>query len=382
MGLEWNAKWRGYRGIGQYNMMNAWMMDDAIEAAEKNKIYVNMVIHNHGQFSSFSDQQWAYNPFNTINGGYLNTPGKYFTDPRALEAHNQLMHYIVARWGYSPNVFGWELWSELNLTGARYSSYKQPEIRDWHIKMARAIKSYDPNDHIIGTHVSGDHTKQDHNIISLPEMEYCPMDAYHGSHDPLHIVELLLATARHNNPYNKPAIVTEFGGNWYSASAEHLASTLHAGLWTSTATPLSAVPMFWWWELIDEENLYPMFKAVAAFMKGEDYRSPSAVIKSVIMEPADGLLGVSMRDSKRGTGWVYHSEHFRQKDRKEKDPLSGVTLVLNRMAEGKFTVEFWDTVRGQVVATEEAESKNGTVRVPIPPFECDIAFKIRPATIP
>jgi hypothetical protein len=261
LGLEWTPRHPGYHGVGQFNMMNAWEQDRVLEAAEQYGIYVNFVVHNHGKFSTVWDPEWDDNPFNVKNGGYLKSPLEYFTDRRALAAFRKLMRYILARWSYSTSIFGWELWSELNLVGSSHqiNNWRSPELVEWHRIIGRHVKEADPWDHPIGTHVCQDYQHQDIAIISLPEMDFCPIDAYHGSHDPAYIVQLMVATANFNNPYGKPVVITEFGGSPQAQGLDHLEDALHAALWASPCVPLGTVPMFWWWQLIEEENFYPKF---------------------------------------------------------------------------------------------------------------------------
>lgn len=354
LGLEWSPAWRGYHGIGQFNMMNAWAMDKVLEHAEKKGIYLNLVVHNHGKFSTFSDAEWKHNPFNTQNGGYLDNPGQYFTDARALKSFRNLMRYMIARWGYSTKIFAWELWSELNLTGTNGKDYRRQEVVDWHKLMGKVVKDMDPYDHMIGTHVSGDYNCQNKNIISLPEMDFCPVDAYHGSGDPLHIVDLMRRTALFNKPFKKPVLITEFGGAWHGQGVKHLDETLHAAVWSSTCIPISATPLLWWWKLIEEEHFYPTFAAVSRFMKGEDRRDPDMTMCSATLladdKPAVALAVQCLRNQTQALGWIYHTKKFQNIDPRGEVTVADLILQVDGMADGEFAIEFWDTLMVQPAA--------------------------------
>ena len=230
LGLEWTPRMPGYHGIGQFNTINAWQMDTVLDAAEQNGIRINFVVHNHGKFGMLDDSEWAFNPFNVANGGYLSLPEDYFSDPRALKAFRKLARYITSRWGYSTCIFAWELWSELDLTGSRHGNHMRPEIVDWHKLMGRSIKDMDPYDHMITTHVCGDFTHQNRSIVALPEIDFAAVDAYHDSPDPTFIVGLMARTAEFNNPFAKPVVITEFGGSTFAQRVKHLEDTLHAAL--------------------------------------------------------------------------------------------------------------------------------------------------------
>jgi len=49
------------------------------------------------------------------------------------------------------------------------------------------------------------------------------------------------------------------------------------------------------------------------------------------------------------------------------------------LADGAYVVEFWNTQFGRRFAEERAESAGGALRVRVPPFARDLAFKVRPA---
>jgi len=60
-------------------------------------------------YSMFGDS-----PCNIKNGGPLEKLIDYFTNPKAQKANYDRLRYLVARYGYSPNVFVWELWNEVD----------------------------------------------------------------------------------------------------------------------------------------------------------------------------------------------------------------------------------------------------------------------------
>ncbi len=383
LGLEWMPKWHGYHGIGQFNMINAWELDKVLEEAERDGINLNIVIHNHGTFSTTTDNEWQYNPFNVTNGGYLEIPEEFFTDPRAQNAYIKLMHYMTARWGYSAHIFSWELWSELNLTGSKkddIDNYKRKEVVEWHKTMCAAIKEMDPNRHSISTHVSGDFGMENKEIVQLPELDFPACDAYHGSDDPVHIVDMLKDTAKFNNPFGKPVMATEFGGDSGGQRLKHLAETLHAGLWASTCTPIGGTPLFWWWQLIEEENLYPEFTAVSRFMKDEDLRDPSLAMAKPQLEHADKAAGLSvwsLKNMTRAQGWICRRTDFSAIDPTGDAITTNIVMKIRDMSNGTYKVEFWDTNAGNPMPAFDAQVTNESLRVAVPAFTRDIAFKIR-----
>lgn len=381
LGLEWSPRWQGYHGVGQFNLMHAWEFDRVLEEAERNGIRLNVVIHNHGKFSAFSDNEWTDNPMNAAIGGYLDNPDEFFTDPRAQKDYRNLMRYAVARWGYSTHIFAWQLWSELNLSGSKGEMYRRQEVVDWHRLMAQAIKDMDPNHHLVSTHVSGDYTAQNANIVALPELDHVCVDAYYGGTDPLQIVSLMRSTAEYNNPFNKPVVVSEFGGAWDAQDLTHLVNCLHAGLWASTGMPVAGTPMFWWWGLIEEENLYPEFLALSRFMDGEDRRDPTLLpVQPDTWVQGSGPARVAAQclcSGDRAIGWVYNAAQFGNTEPIQPVPISNAVLRLTGLTGSVYRVEFWDTARGTPADHTNVTMKEGSLTIQLPTFLRDWGFKVR-----
>lgn len=384
LGIEWTPVRPGYHGVGQYNMIHAWEMDRVLEAAEADDIRINYVINNHGKFSTLSDPEWTNNPYSVQNGGYLSTPEEFFSDPRAIKDFLNSMRYMISRWGYSRNIFAWELWSELDLTGsikdADPKNYRRPEVVEWHRRVGRAVKEMDPWRHMVSTHVCGDYTRQNPDIISLPEMDLCPIDAYHGNRDPFHIVELMKRSAEYNNPFRKPVLITEFGGASSGEGLLHMDQTLHAALWASTSVPLGGTPLFWWWGLIEEEHFYDKYAGVSRFMQGEDRRDPDLVpgYPGIMRgaESAPSVSVVALISPRRALGWVYSRREPWNLDSERDEPQTNLTLRIDTLTNALFRIEFWDTAAGSCMNRQTVIVKDGLFECAIPAFTRDVAFKI------
>lgn len=377
-GLEWSDKWYGYHGLGEYNMLHAWEFDRVLELADNYDIFINLVIHNHGKFSTFSDKEWFDNPFYTKNGGYLENPEEYFTDQRAIKSFCNQMRYMIARWGYSRNIFAWELWSELDLTGTKREWYRSNEVVEWHRLMGRVIKDMDPYDHLITTHYCGDYSHQYPPITELPEIDHCSVDAYHNNPDPLYIIDLIRQTAEYNNPYKKPVVITEYGGSSRGEDIRHIRVTMHVANWASVCSGIGGVPLLWWWQLIDEEDLYHLYTSVARFMEEEDKRDPEMqpYIPDFIKKNYD-IGSMCLKSSRKVLAWFYVKEASFFIHRYNEVCLTDLKVKFKDMVSGKYKVQFWDTVKGEIFSEIEVESEKEDLIINIPPFSCDIAIKIK-----
>ncbi len=152
-GLEWKNGSGFYKGLGVYSQEAAAEQDSIFRLCEANDVYLQMTIFQHGMFSETVNSNWSDNPYNSVNGGPLTKAEQYFYNADAKARTKKLLRYIAARWGYSSNLFAWELFNEVNFTGAHPNQSAQwlPGVMNWHDEMGQYIKTLDPFDHPITT---------------------------------------------------------------------------------------------------------------------------------------------------------------------------------------------------------------------------------------
>ncbi|MFO7936916.1 MAG: DUF5060 domain-containing protein [Kiritimatiellia bacterium] len=385
LGLEWTEGTGGYHGAGDYHMGNAWELDRVIDLAEKNGIYINLVFNYHGRISSWCDPEWHLHPYNKKTpGGWLKMPLEFFSDPKAVRMQKRFIRYTQARWGWSPSVFAYELCSELNLTGheTHHKTNFEPCVVEWCRTLGKYIKEIDPYRHLVSVHVSNDYKFLNPEISGMKEMDFNTLDAYHNTR-PEAIIPLVSKTAAANT-YNKPILITEFGGSPMAAGLEHLITEQHAALWAGICTPLSGTPMFWWWQIIDENDLYSRYKAVAEFMKGIDPRDSAAKQVNTKLELSDEESGdkkllkqyraICTASRTAGRGYIYPRTFPRRKA--EKTRIQGLKIFIDGVQSGIFRIAFHDTETGRETRRFDIRSEEGYIGIPVPVFTNDCAFKM------
>ena len=391
LGIEWSPVIRGYHGAGDYRLDNAWDLDHVLEWARASGIRVNLVLNNHGRVSAWCDPEWQDHPYNASRGGWCKDVMEYFTHERSIAMTQRLHRYLVARWGWDSTVFTWELFSELDLAGpsAKQRGCGDPRVIAWHRVMADHLRAIDPNHRLVATHVSGDYTIQNPELCKLPPLDHCAVDAYHNG-PPHQIVNLMTETAKFNNPFGKPVLITEFGGSPMAAGAEHLRQEHHAALWSATASPIAGTPLFWWWHVIDELDLYPVYSAVQRFMKDVDKRDPRMVLVQPTLKaddtpgkpPQPPVEAVCSASPTQAIGWIFTRAGFSGVRESGGAPLK--LDITNLAVElGGFTpdqvyrIEIADTASGQTVKRFDLRATGGTLIFQVPSFTRDCAFKIR-----
>jgi len=268
--LEWqNGSYSGYfQGAGKPSLQTSLRMDRYVEIAEQNDIAIQFTFQHHGQFSTSVNPDWAGNPYNVTGGGWLSDPVLYFTDPCAIKLTKNKYRYIVARWGYSPSIFAWELFNEVQFTNAGLVA--DQNVVTWHNTMASYIRSIDKFKHPVTTS-SYDPSRNLGGLWSLPDINV--IQAHYYGIDTIHSLE---QTTFNLGDLNKPIIIGEFGtGAEGSSQPEPYATQLkeglemHNGIWSSFHTKSSA--HLWSWDsYVDPCNLYGVFTPLAVYATNEN----------------------------------------------------------------------------------------------------------------
>lgn len=403
--LEWRRDWPGYQGVGRYNLLNAWRIDHLLEAAEARGIVLDLCLTNHGQYALHVDAEWINNPYNAQLGGPLTAASEFFTRADAKIAHQNKLRYVVARYGHSPAVMAWALFSELEWTEEYEPSFQwnrpdlpTPNIDSWHAEMAVFLKSIDPYGHMVTTHYS--QPMRGAGTLALPEIEYATSNAYSafeewgdGQYDAAASVAGFWSGVPYSlvsgfKTFNKPGLIEEHGRHWGGGrgnSKAQLDADLHAGLWGAMVQPLGGATGYWWWLHIHYDQKYSEYRALAKFMNGEDMRPAGGesmlepVYRSKI-DPEGSLRGRALKSDRRLYAWIYHRNM----------PLAGSTpdvagteLSVGNMKPGAYTIEFWNTYTGEVIGTAEAvvtlqDGKPTSIQVQLPAVKRDLALKLKP----
>lgn len=245
------------RGLGKMNLHDSWNLDKVIELGEYYGISHQLALTNQYNFN----HQWASTVFNKANGGIVESAREYFTSEEAMRFLERRFRYIIARWGYSPAVFSWNLWNEYSAM----PGYKIATAIKWHQRMARYISSIDVFGHII--HTNDGKLNGANEMHALPEMELVSTNSY-GIKNIAHVAEVW--TRRMTKQFNKPYILAEFGpghgGSYAEADPER--RMVHDGLWSPVMSGSASTGMAWEGSWLDHERFYTYLRSVADVVDG------------------------------------------------------------------------------------------------------------------
>lgn len=235
-------------------------LDEVVEMLDSLGLYMMLAFNHHGGI--IENGGWEINRYNTANGGPAATPTEFFTSGEARQMFKNQLRYIVARWGYSPNIGAWEFFNEVDnavFTSKDSLIIPHEAVTSWHREMASYLKSIDPYEHIVTTSVSH---REIEGMYALDELDLNQMHIYKRTKQ---IPEEMLM---YIEKYQKPFSWGEFGYEWdwnkdFSAFAEEMDHDYKIGLWYGLFNPTPILPMTWWWEFFDERGMTPYFNSVA-----------------------------------------------------------------------------------------------------------------------
>jgi len=247
-------------GLGRYSQKDCWKFDELIETAEEKGIYIQMCINYHGMFRK--DANWERNPYGVLEGGPCKNSEDFFTDEIARKYFKRKLRYLIARWGYSTNVFAWELFNEVDII----DNYHEEEVTDWHREMVEYLKKNDPARHLVTTSFARPNAGA--KIWDINGIDYVQIHLY-VDNIPYGISRIASAKGQE---FSKPVMISEIGGSIAEADEEARDKEgirLHDALWGSLASGLSGTSMYWWWDgYIRANNLYSYLSAFSGFLKG------------------------------------------------------------------------------------------------------------------
>jgi len=388
VGLEWDARWRGYEGLGRYNLFNANRLDAILDNAWSRGIRLVLNLNNHGQFLPGSkESEWESNPYNSDNGGPLSESDAVFSDQVARQAMSDLRRYLAGRYADHPGVVTWKLWSEVDLTSLgikviRGHDRRMPLLAGWHSEAAADWRRLDPYGHPVSTHFATTYRNADPEIVSLPGIDLILVDAYHkrGTYteaDSLAglMTETIFDRRMGLGRHRKPVFATEYGGGWQDSRLGKLQVEHATGAWLALVCGHAGAPMLWWREWVDQFGYWQPYRAIRAFLAGEDLRGPEARSLALTATSPAGPLWARVW-ARPGRMLAYIQCRTWTTTYAPPSEHAAAQLNCGTVRAGPMAVAWWDADSGQVLRTDRIEHAGGPLILPVPSFRGHIAAKL------
>lgn len=380
LGIEWINT-----GLGDYTerMQNAWTLDQVFKLGAKYGINIQLVLLNHGAFSESTNPEWFGNPYNKLNGGPLDSPSEFATNPIAIKYWQQRLRYIAARYAAYPNLFAWEWWNEVNFT-----PISQDDLSKWMILSRAHLEKFDPYKNLITTSWS-----TAGNVRDWSSVDFASVHVY-DANDPIKVLANV-AESMHTYLPNKPTVLGEMGSGTLREDPfdDPFGLHLHNAQWAATFRGFNSPASYWWWDTyIEPLNLWGHTKGLSKLIAGLDLVKMNQLEIPSIKSSRTFLL----QNDKTVIGWTRLDnytlsakndyilkatiEALRTKKPVNKEfptPVSkGGSISIPVITDGKYKVSVMKTLSGQVLSSSEVNSAKQKISIKVPAFTGDISFKL------
>lgn len=339
---------------GFYNQIDCFMLDQLVEAAERNGIFLMLcAITRDLYMKSLSD---------TKSSEY----------GQAIEDAKKFVRYAVARWGYSTSVAAWEYFNEMDPG--------KPTDR-FYDEVGAYLEQIDIYRHLRTTstwHPSARDCR--HRRLDIGQLHhYMRPETKEDFKDEVAVVVEKTRFLREHAP-TKPALIGEFGlatPKW--GLSEYMKQDsegvhFHNCLWASAFAGASGTAMFWWWDQLDRQDAYHHYQPLSTFLADVSF----AEMKQLRAKASGGRpLGYQGNDC--AYVWLFNPEATWWNlvvEKRQPADIKDAKMEVQGLQPGNYRVEWWDTYEGQVIKKESVSPSGRSLPLTVPPFSRDIACKV------
>jgi len=361
--LLWEADVnRPIRGV--YNQVDCFMLDQLVEAAEQNGIYLMLCVLTRDLYmKDLAD-------------------GKSVEYEQAVRNAKKFMHYAVARWGYSTSVAAWEYFNEIDpgLPTERF-----------YAELGEYLEQIDIYHHLRATSTWSPSAKDcRHPQLDIGQLHhYMRPETKEQFKDEVAVVIERTQFLREHAP-GKPALIGEFGlatpkwGLSEYMKQDEKGVHFHNSLWASAFAGPSGTAMFWWWDQLDRQDVaqaipgrtYWHYRPLAAFLADVSFAGLKP-LKAVTGNERLRLLGY--QGDNCAYLWIFDTDATwwnQVVDKKQPAPIADAGIEIQGLRPGNYSLEWWDTHQGKIVRTEEISFTQDPLHIRVPSFCGDIACKV------
>jgi hypothetical protein len=345
--------------LGYYNPLDCFMLDQLVESAEHNGIYLMVCA--------------------ITRDLYMNRLSKPDSpEYRAATADaKKFMRHAVARWGYSTSVAAWEYWNEMDPG--------KPTDR-FYAEVGNYLAQIDLYHHLRTTSTWAPSARDcKHPQLDIAQTHHYMRPDDDDFKDEVESIVRQTRFLRENAPA-KPALIGEFGladakwglSNYMKQDRDGI--HFHNSLWASAFAGSSGAAMFWWWDTLDPQDAYRHYKPLTTFLAGFTPAGLQATT-ATSSHPLVRLLGYQAND--RVYLWLVHRQATWWNlvvEKRPPEPIDAATITVDGLDPHSYVVIWWDTQEGEAISRQTVTPDQGRLQLQVPPFTRDIAGKILPAS--
>ncbi len=259
-GLETDAN-----TLTHYRLDQAWQLDYVFQLAEQQGLNLLLCLNIHLMLQPDpdywgNDNYWQSNPYNVTNGGPCVNQDAFFTNSMARTIFEKRLRYLIARYGYSPKLVAWQLWSEID---NEYAWLTPSNVATWHGVVGGWLHTNDPYAHLVTTSLTGSSDRPE--IWTLSQLDFA---CYHCYAEPFPATRMNTLAQSFHQRYGKPLIIDEFGTDWrgWNRTNDLYLRGFRQGLWGGALGGSVGTAISWWWDSIDAENDYSVYSALGSVL--------------------------------------------------------------------------------------------------------------------
>jgi|GEM_PF-3582561 len=420
-----------------FNQRDSWQLDEIVDYSAEKKMNILFAVFAHaylgdngvisyylasdGNYYSYSNINsegdtipgychgaWSlFHPFNDfISTNHvpeypdtklnLQNPYEWYYDTVAINQQMNLLRYIIARWGYSTNLFGFELMDEADRidymnnndlhpnhvpvpAGSDMDAFNQ-SIIDWHIEMSNYLKSIDPYSHLITTAYADMHHPTANEVYN--HMDFTQIHFYTDYGTELfedHQDYYFTHTQEYHDKFNRPHMIGEHNYIDYSNIDQddpHLYN-LHDNLWATMHNGSMAPASFWRQNEISQQSATSVYVGISRYAKSlppfsENHRP------HMINNDEYRIFYLNDINQDEYYGWVQDKKFtFRNlfgtdylqtleaEDRPTQTPTD-ISFTLNVSRNGIFHIYWYNTTSGELEETQTVNCLNNQIILTLP----------------
>jgi hypothetical protein len=373
-----------------WSLENAWRLDQVLELARANRLRICLCFNaertDRGETYGGS---WDLLAASTTAWGRLLGPSgfrQFAADPRCREMYCDKIRYIVGRWGYSPNIFSWELWNEIECTPAG-------DMRSWSREMTAYLRAVDPWRHLVKSS-GASHLPQGYWGVEQGDLnDVHPYFGWSGEEEPKNLGWFLPKFSSALRATGRPFLIGETGlarevkikqGQVADlADKDTTCFHLHEALWGGLFSGAVGTGMVWFWDVhVDRLDAYHHFRSLANFVDDIAFNQEEFTPAHTAAASPSDLQVFELAGKRTRLFWIRHHDmswYNLAVEGKSPPLVERGKLILPGLPPGRYRVEYWDTEEGKRFRTEELTASNDRPAVSLPDFRGELAMKLRKA---
>jgi len=329
-------------GVGKYDQGKCARIDNLISWSETAGLGMILVIWPHDYLASSMPGSWV-NAWSSNAYSSLGSAASFYSDATMWSYQQKAYRYMIARWGYSRGLEGWQTVDEIGGTDGAKSLSSSSSATDpgnaWTIKIAAYFQTNDPFKH--------------------------PTNASLGGYWPAGNTANSWSNTENYGNQTVSAWATLVTQEWNGA-AKPVMSGEAAGSACNTATLFCTMsngaamnPMFWQYNQGLSGSLGP-FPAFAGFVGGINFAALTNLSKATVT--SGGATAYGIKCDQGAFGWISGS-------------ASG-NLSISGLANGTYAMTWFNVTTGTNISTGNVTVTGGALTAAIPASSASgVAFK-------